>query len=179
MDIEAQTAKNTEDIGKVTAAVDKLALTMQFEMERGKEERESIKSMLTELRGINEKMGAIAPLQTKIVELEGELGKYRYDLKNLENSQQALPLLAQKVNDMVTEIAVLNAADRICKEWRDKHDGAADAMKLAIKAMWTVCGAGVMSVLGFVLYLYFTNASPTVIRKIGSHEYMGQVISGD
>lgn len=176
MDVEAQTIKNTDDIGKVTAAVSELALTMKYEIERGKEERENVKSMVHELRGLNEKISSIAAVQTKLAELEGEVGKLRHDIKNVENAQGLAPLLAQKVNDLVTDIAVLNTNDKTCKEWRDKHDGAADAMKMAVKAMWTVCGAGVMSVLGFVLYLYFTNASPTVIRKIGNHEYMGELV---
>lgn len=175
METDPQTVKNSEDIGKLTGVVDKLAMTMTFEMERGKEDRENMKSVVSELRGLNEKIGSLAMVQTKLAELEGELGKQRHDLRNLENAQAGIPLLAQKIEDIKTDIAVLNVNDKTCKEWRDKHDGAADAMRMAVKAMWTVCGAGVISVVGFVLYLFFTNAQPTLIRKIGQHTYIGQV----
>lgn len=148
MDVELQTAKNTEDIGKVIQTVDKLALTMQFEMERGKEEREAIKSMVGELRGISEKMGTLGTL-------------------------------SEKITDLATRVTVLESKDLVCKEWRDKHDGASLMMEKAVKAMWTVCGAGVISVLGFVLYLFFTNAQPTIVRKIGGNTYMGQVVTSD
>lgn len=179
MDIEATVIRNTEDINKVAAAVGELTLTMKFEMERGKEERESIKSMLTELRGINEKMGSITALTAKVAELEGELGKQRHDLKNLENSLQVIPLIKEKLNEAVTDVAILQDRETTCKEWRDKHDGASAAMKTAVKAMWAVSGTGVLSVIGFVLYLFFTNSSPTLIRKIGGNTYSGQVISGE
>lgn len=146
--LEAQMTQNTEDISKVTAAVAELTVTMKYEMERSKEERENFKILAVELRGLSDKMTALALINTELAEVK-------------------------------KDVAVLQANEKMCKEWRDKHDGATGAMKLAIKAMWTVCGAGVMSVLGFVLYLYFTNATPTVIRKIGGNEYMGQVISNE
>lgn len=179
VDVEKQTIKNTEDIGKITAAVSELALTMKYEMDRSKEERDNVKAMVNELRGINDKMGSLTVLNSEVGELKGEVGKLRHDLKNLENAQQAVPLLAQKVNDMVTEIAVLSASDKTCKEWRDKHDGAATAMEKAVKAMWAVCGAGVLSVGGFVLYLFFSNTTPTLVRHIGANTYTGQVVSGE
>jgi hypothetical protein len=179
MDIESTVIRNTEDINKVTAAVSELTLTMKFEMERGKEERESVKSMLLELRGINEKMGSITALTAKVAELDGALGKQRHDLKNLENIQQVIPLFNEKLNNAITDIAVLQSHDIACKEWRDKHDGAANAMRTAVKAMWTVSGTGVISVVGFVLYLFFTNTTPALVRHIGDNTYTGHVVSGE
>lgn len=143
MNIEEQTFKNTDDIAKVTAAVSELAATMKFELERSKEYRESVKSMVSELRGINEKLGSLAVVQNKIAELE-------------------------------SKVAVLENKEDTCKEWRDKHDGATDAMRVAVKAMWAVCGTGVMSVAGFVLYLFFTNTTPVL-----THQPPHEVISGE
>lgn len=141
--VEAQTIKNTEDISKVTAAVDKLALTMQFEMERGKEERENIKMMVNELRGLNDKIGTVAVLNEKIAQLQ-------------------------------TDVAILQTGEKVCKEWRDKHDGATKAMGIAVKAMWAVCGTGVVTVGGFVLYLFFTHQSPVLLKHINGNAYYGR-----
>lgn len=179
MDVEAQTAKNTEDISKVTAAVGELTVTMKFEMERGKEERESIKSMLSELKGINEKMGSISNLQLKISELEGELGKQRHDIKNLENAQQAFPVFKEKLEECGKKVAVLEAKDQGCKEWRDKHDGAKGAATVAIRAFWAVFGTGLIALGSFVLYLFFTSQSPVLVRQIGSNTYFGQQVHPD
>lgn len=179
MDVEAQTIKNTEDISKVTAAVSELTITMKFEMERGKEERESIKSMLSELKGINEKMGAIGNLQLKISELEGELGKQRHDIKNLENIQQAIPVFKEKLEDVGKKVAVLESREQSCKEWRDKYDGAKGAATIAVRALWAVFGTGIITIVAFVLYMFFTSQSPVLMRKIGSNTYYGQQVLPD
>lgn len=153
MDNSAQTMQNTQDIAKVTAAVGELALTVKFEMERGKEERESIKSMVQELRGLNEKMGSLQTITTEMTHLK------------------------EKIEESAKKIAILETKDESCKEWRDKHDGATHAMKIAVRAMWAVCGTGVISLGGFVLYLFFTNTSPMLVRKIGSTTYYGQTVT--
>lgn len=174
MDIEAQTQRNTDDISKLTAAVSELALTMRYEIERGKEERDNVKSMVNELRGLNEKMGSLTTMTAELAELKGELGKQRHDIRNLENAQNAIPLLKNIVDESSKKIAVLETKDEGCKEWRDKHDGATRAMSIAVRAMWAVCGTGVLSLGAFVLYLFFTNTSPVLMRKIGSNSYYGQ-----
>lgn len=180
MDLEERTNKNTDDINKVTKAVAELTVTMRFEMERGKEERDSIKSVLIELRGINEKMGSLTTVQNEVSELKGEMGKYRHDLRNLESLLQALPLIKKDVEENTKNIAVLQTKDDTCKEWRDKHDGATKAMSVAVRAMWAVCGTGVLSVASFVLYLFFTSQQPVLMRHIGKNDYVGRAeLSGD
>lgn len=102
MDMEAQTNENTRNITSLTATVTELSTIMKFEVERGKEDRSSVKDMVNELKSLNEKITTMAGVQKEqaqatnaITELRTKMERLdKFDFSKMENRLEGL----EKIN---------------------------------------------------------------------------------
>jgi tetrahydromethanopterin S-methyltransferase subunit B len=92
-------------VSELANQVTKVVTVVEFEVERGKEDRIANQSVLTELKSINEKISSMHGVNEKLSELNTEVGKLRHDFRNVENTLNSLPLMQEKHNALALQVA--------------------------------------------------------------------------
>lgn len=163
VDLEQQTQQNTKDIHTLTIQVNKLATIVEFAEKHHESDRQDMRDVVSGLKGLNEKIGALANLQEKIGLMTGEIGKLRHDIKNLENAQSGIPMLRDKLTYNEKGVADHETRLAAIEKWRDRKDGAAGAVNWLLHGFWAVFGSAILAVVGFVLWLFFNHKGGLMI----------------
>lgn len=154
MDIEIQTRENTKAISDLAATVTRIATVVEITERQRSDERQDMRNVVAELKILGDKIGTISSISEKIGELSGEIGKLRHDIKNLENAQQAIPLL--KNSQVISEKVIADHETRvnILEKWKDNTDGAAGAVKVIVHIVWAFASVGGLTFIGWLMGLF-------------------------
>lgn len=147
METDPQTMTNTNDIAKLTTTVAQLATMFQFEAERAKEDRGSVKDMVGELKGLNEKISAMASVQKEMAQSAKDITELRTRVDQLKEWKDKY------------DLSSFNSRIGALESTKEREEGAAKAVATGADWFWRLFGPIVtlvfMSIMGYV----FTHAS--------------------
>jgi len=143
-----QTLQNTQDIGKLTATIAELATMFKYETERFKEERAGVKDMVTELKGVNEKLNAMATVQKDMAQNAKDITELRARVDQLKEWKDKYDL-----SKFDSRIATLEKVGQL-------EEGAARAISSGADWFWRLFGPIVtIVVLGAFYYAFHQPAA--------------------
>lgn len=150
MDLEAQTRENTKAISDLANTVTKLVTTVEITEKQRGEDRQDTRKIFEELKTLNEKMNSVPSLTEKFANLFAEVGKLRHDIHNIQQGQQAIPLL--KDSHVKSEKAIADHETRInlLEKWKDNTDGVTGAVKIIIHCVWAFVSVGGLSFIAWL-----------------------------
>ncbi len=160
MDIELQTNQNTRDINILTNTVTELATIVKYSEKQHENDRDDLKSVVSELKSLNDKIGSMAGVQHELGSLLGEIGKLRHDIRNMEQAQLAIPLLKKDLVENEKAISKLESRIGMLEKWKESKEGAVEAIRWVVRGFWSIFGTGILALGSFVLYLFFNHSIP-------------------
>lgn len=167
MDIEAQTAQNAADIGKLATTVTELATMFKYTEERNKEGREDAKHMIKELQGLNERIGTV-------VVLKNELGQMGKDLIEVRSRCDQLKEWKDKY-----DLSSMRGRIESLEKTKQEEAGAAQALSTGADWFWRLFGPFITVLMLGGMGYYFSSHMDTVrestyIEKSGHGKITGE-----
>lgn len=147
MDVEHQVLTNTKDISDLTATVGKLVTMFQYEGERAKEDRTSVKDMVGELKGLNEKIGAMASVQKEMAQSSKDITELRTRVDQLKEWKDKY------------DLSSFNSRIGSLEGTKQREEGAAKAVATGADWFWRLFGPIVTMVMMGAMAYAFTHAT--------------------
>jgi len=154
MDVTSQILKSAENIVALTTNVMLLTEDFKREKEIRKELQDDLKSVLTMLQGLGDKISEVGSIKDKIVDLLASQSGLRHDMENMKNAQQGLAILADKTAVNTNFIGKLDERLKSIETRNTRQDGAAGAIRLMTHIFWAVFGAAIS---GLIVYHFLGN----------------------
>lgn len=161
MEVEVETRQNTRDISALTNTVTRLATIVEQSEKRNDEDRGTMREIFSNLKGLNDKVGVFTTVSEKVSALSEQQGALRHDIKNIQQGMQALPLLKNREGELDKFVAGHEIRLKTIETWKDKHDGAAGAIKIVIHLLWAVFGSGITAMGFYFMSDYFNHVAPS------------------
>lgn len=147
MDLEKQVETNVSDIKELTVQMTRLATIVEQTEKNRATDTLAIHDVAQSMNLLNDKIGNalsmskdIEAIRATLAERTQELGGVRHDIKNALQALQTIPLLKEKTNEIDKAVGILQTQIGALNTWRDKADGAGDAVKLMASVFWTMFG---------------------------------------
>lgn len=148
MEMDVQLAQNTQNITSLTATVTELSTVVKYEVDRAKEDRNSVKDMVTELKSLNEKISGMAGVQKEMSQTARDIAELRTRVDQLKEWKDKYDL-----SKMDSRIAAL---EKIGSE----EAGAAKAIATGADWFWRLFGPCITA-LGFSAIVWYVNHQPS------------------
>lgn len=153
--VEAKTDKSAADIVQLTINVNKLALMIEHGEKDRKNDMDQIRDAIKNMTALSEKLNALMGLEKEVNAIKGEIKAVLHSVGNLKNAQLSIPIHAEKISKLEGKVETMETM-------YERASGAAGV----IKFLWGVFGTALLSLGGFLVYLYF---------KIGA---AGSIVTG-
>lgn len=148
MDIEVQTNENTRNIAELTTTVTKLATVMGYEVERAKEDRNSVKDMVAELKDLNQKITGMASVQKDMAQADKEITELRARVDQLKEWKDKYDL--SNMSGRITALETVNTKD----------SGVKEAVSTGAEWFWRIFGNAIVAAMMGGMAYYFSHNGP-------------------
>lgn len=163
MDMEAQTNANTSAIADLTMQVTKLTTVVGYEVERAKEDRGSVKDMVGELKGLNEKISAMASVQKEMAQSAKDITELRTRVDQLKEWKDKY------------DLSSFNSRIGALESTKEREEGAAKAVATGADWFWRLFGPIVTLVMMAAMGYAFTHATTYTHESTYSEQSHGPI----
>lgn len=161
MSMEAQTNENTRSIGSLASTVTELSTVVKYEVERAKEDRSSVKDMVTELKSLNEKITSMATVQKEQAQAAKDITEIRTRVEQLKEWKDKYDL-----SNMTSRIVALEQVNT-------KESGVKEAVSTGAEWFWRIFGNAIVAAIMGAMAWYFSHAGQAYTRT--EETYRGNV----
>lgn len=160
MDLEVQTGENAKSISALAITVTELATAVKYESEIAKNDRNSVKEMVVELKALNQKISDMAGVQKEQAQVGKDVAELRTRVDQLKEWKDKFDL-----SNMLTRIEGL-------EKQNIKEAGVKEAVTTGAEWFWKILGPAITALTVAALAWYFHSGN--VSYKHTEETYQGK-----